>query len=429
MEEKFDAIVVGAGPAGCSCAYRLARAGLQVLIVERGKVAGAKNMWGGALYGPALRELLPNFWEEAPFERYITRRKISALSEDAAVTLELTTPESGQVPHNGITLLRSKFDRWLAAEVEKVGAIVATGLQADDLVWDEEQVVGVVAGGDAVRGDVVIACDGVNSILAQKAGLRGELKSRDIKQGVKEVLELPRDQLEQRFGVSGDDGVAWEFVGSFTGGIPGGGFIYTNKDTLSVGIVAHLGALAEEQVKADDLLEDFKKHPVVTDLISGGNLVEYSAHLLPISGIAMMPKLYGNGLLVAGDAAGLVAGTGLILEGANFAIASGVAAAETIVRARQEGDFSNKSLRYYQKLLEQSFVLRDLKTFRRAPHFLENARIYSVYPKLVCDLASRVLMNDGAPRKRFGQLVRELTKGKVSLWQIGSDLIRGARAI
>ncbi len=429
MKQRFDAIVVGAGPAGCACGYKLAEAGLEVLVVERGKFAGAKNMWGGAFYGPTLTELLPDFWEEAPIERYIAHHKLSLLTKDACLSAEFTTDKFNRPPYNGFTLLRSKFDRWFASKVEQKGAIVAVGLQADALLRDGNQIVGIKAGGDELPADVVIACDGVNSTLAQEAGLRGEISPRDVKQGVKEIIELPRETIEQRFNLSGDEGIAWEFIGSCTEGLPGGTFIYTNKESLSVGIVVQLNALVEKEIKANDLLDGFKGHPAVANFLDGGKLVEYSAHLIPVSGVDMMPALHTDGFLAAGDAAAFVVGTGLILEGANFAIASGVSAAETVIRAKKRKDFSAKSLSHYQELLEQSFVLKDLKTYRKAHHFLENPRIYSSYPELACDLAEKVFTNDGKPRKKVWQLLREAMKGRVSLRQIASDLIRGKRAL
>jgi electron transfer flavoprotein-quinone oxidoreductase len=187
--------------------------------------------------------------------------------------------------------------------------------------------------------------------------------------------------------------------------------------------------LVEKQIKANDLLEDFKRHPAVAGLLEGGKLVEYSAHLLPVSGMNMMPRLYTDGLLVTGDAAALVLGTGLILEGANFAVASGVAAAEATIKAKQTGDFSAGSLAHYRELLEQSFVLKDLKTFSKAPHFMEKSRIYSTYPELACNLAKGLFTSDGKPRKKAWQLFREASRGKISLWQMALDLMQGKEAI
>jgi electron transfer flavoprotein-quinone oxidoreductase len=201
VEEKFDAIVVGAGPAGSACGYTLAKAGLNTLVVERGKFPGAKNMWGGAYYGPLLYELFPNFWEEAPVERYIKRRKFSFLTEDSALSVDFATTKFDNPPYNGFSILRAKFDRWLASKAEQAGAIVASGLQADDLLWEGSKVSGIKAGGDDLPANVVVACDGANSILSEKAGLRGNLSPKDMKQGVKEVILLPRKR-GHRLGVS-----------------------------------------------------------------------------------------------------------------------------------------------------------------------------------------------------------------------------------
>ena len=430
MGQEFDAIVVGAGPAGCACGYSLAREGLDVLVVERGAFAGAKNAWGGAFYGPVLNRLLPNFWEEAPVERPVSRHKYSLLSGESCLSVDYTTPKFNRPPYNGFIMFRAKFDNWFASKAQQAGAIVATGLQADDLLWDGSKVSGVKAGGDELPSRVVIACDGVNSMLAQKVGLRGELLPGDVKQGVKEVLQFPPGVVEQRFNLSDGGGVDWEFIGDCTRGLPGGAFIYTNKDSLSVGVVVGLSSLIEKGIRADDLLEDFKKHPATAGLVEGGELVEYSAHLIPVSGIAMMPsRLYADGFLVAGDAAALVLGTGLALEGANFAVASGMAAARTVIKAKKESDFSAKSLSFYQELLEKDFVMQDLKTHQRAPHFLENTRIYNAYPKLACDLADRVFTSDGSPRKRTWELLTEEMKGNISFWQIARDLMQARKAL
>jgi electron transfer flavoprotein-quinone oxidoreductase len=429
VNQRFDAIVVGAGPAGCACGLILAKAGLETLIVERGKFAGAKNMWGGALYGPSLNELVPGFWEEAPIERFILHHRYSLLTEEASLSTEFTTKKFGKSPYNGFSLLRSKFDRWFASKAEQAGAVVAASLEAEDLLWEGKAVAGIKAGGDELPASVVVACDGVNSLLAEKAGLRGRLSSRDMKQGVKEVLQLPRQLIEQRFNLRREEGIAWEFIGSFTRGIPGGAFIYTNKESLSIGVVVQLNALVEKKVSANDLLEDFKRHPAVENILADGKLVEYSAHLIPVGGKTMMPKLYKDGFLVAGDAAAVTLTTGLALEGANFSIASGKAAAETVIRAKQRGDYSEKSLSYYLELLKKSFVLKDIETFKRAPRLLENPRLYCQYPELVCDLAERIFTSDSKPREKLWKLFRDSQKKRVSFWRIIRDFFQIKRSI
>ncbi|MDH4217503.1 MAG: FAD-dependent monooxygenase [Candidatus Aminicenantes bacterium] len=429
MNQRFDAIVVGAGPAGCACGLILAKAGLETLIVERGKFAGAKNMWGGALYGPSLNELVPGFWQEAPVERYIQRHRYSLLTEETSLSTEFTSKKFGKPPYNGFSVLRSKFDRWFASKAEQAGAVVATGLEAEDLLWEGNAVTGIKAGGDELPASVVVACDGVNSLLAEKGGLRGKLSARDIKQGVKEVIQLPRQLIDQRFNLRGEEGIAWEFIGSFTRGIPGGAFIYTNKESLSIGVVVQLSALTERKVSANDLLEDFKRHPVVKNMLADGKLVEYSAHLIPVGGKAMMPTLYTDGFLVAGDAAAFTLTTGLVLEGANFAIASGKAAAETVIRAKQRGDFSEKSISFYSEILQKSFVLKDMETFKRSPLLLENPRFYRQYPELVCDLVEKMFTSDGKPRKKLWKLFRDSQKKRVSFWRMIRDFFQMKRSI
>ena len=429
MKQHFDAIVVGAGPAGCACGLTLARAGLQTLIVERGKFAGAKNMWGGVFYGPLLHQLFPRFWEEAPVERYIIRHRLSILTQEAALSAEFVSKKFGEKPYNGFSLLRAKFDRWFAGQAQQAGAIVAAGLQADDLLWDGNRIAGIRAGGDELPASVVVACDGANSLLAEKAGLRKKPSPKEMKQGVKEVLQMPRPLLEQRFNLSGQEGLAWEFIGSFTQGIPGGAFLYTNKDSISVGVVTQLSALKEKKIEAHRILEDFKRQPEVSKYLADGKLVEYSAHLIPTAGRAMMPELCSDGFLVAGDAAALCLVTGLTLEGGNFALASGMAAAQTVIQAKEKNDFSKHLLASYTRRLKQSFVLKDMETFRKAPKFLENPRIYSQYPGLACDLAEKIFTSDGRPRERIWKQLKHSMGGRVSLMQIAGDLRKMKRAL
>lgn len=427
--EKFDAIVVGAGPAGCSCAYVMVKAGLKVLVFERGKYAGSKNMWGGAFFGPQINDLFPNFWEDAPVERFVTSHVIYFLSEKGSFSINYKSARFGLPPYNGFILLRAKFDQWFTKKAEKAGAIVATGLKVDDLIIEDGKVRGVRVGKELFSSDVVIVAEGANAILTGKAGLSKEIYPRDMKQGVKEIIQLPQGVIEERFNLKGDEGVAMEFVGLPTQHLPGGGFLYTNKDTISIGVVAQLSAIAEKRIGTPVLLEEFKRHPDIEVLIKGGQTVEYSAHLIPVSGIRMMPRLYGNGLLISGDAAGLLLGTGLILEGANFAVASGMAAGEIVKMAKEKGDYSSKTLSCYEGLLRNGFVMKDLFTFREASHFLENERIYRLYPELACEIAEKIFANNGQPRKRTFQMIKETVREKVSLCQIFQDFMKARKAI
>lgn len=424
--DKFNAIVVGAGPAGCAAAYKLASQGLNVLVFERGQYPGAKNMWGGAFFGPIMKELFPNFLDEAPIERLVSRHIISFLTEQESLSIDFKSKSTET--HYGFTILRAKFDQWLASKAEQAGAIIASGLAADDLVMDGNTVKGVRAGNDEFMSNVVVLADGVNSLLALKRGFRKEFTPHDIKQGVKEVIRLPKEVIEERFNLRGNEGVILECIGACTRGLPGGGFLYTNKDSISIGVVVQLSEVLQNKVKASDLIEEFKRHPTIAPLIDKGEIVEYSAHLIPVSGVKMMPPLYTDGLLIAGDAAAMVLGTGLILEGANFAMASGIAAAETIIKAHGKGEFSKVVLSHYKDLLKKRFVIEDMKTFRKAPEFLENKRIYQVYPKMACEAIGELFKNDGNPRVNSWKTLLKVIKENISPLQLISDAVK-ARTI
>ncbi|MDO8671900.1 MAG: FAD-dependent oxidoreductase [Dehalococcoidia bacterium] len=430
MDEKFDAIVVGSGPAGCAAAYVMAKAGLNVLMIERGTVPGAKNIIGGVLYSKVLNDLFPNFWEEGPVERYINRRIISFVTEDSSVSMDFKSGKFSRPPYNGFTVLRAKFDKWFVEKAEEAGVMFVPGMLVDDLLWAGDKVAGIKVGGDEMPADVVIAADGANSILAQKAKLRGELQAHHVATGVKEVIELPRGVIEERFGLSGDEGMANEYTGWCTQGVAGGAFLYTNKESLSLGLVCNIAALRKSGKRPADMIEEFKQHPAIRNLVRGGEVVEYSAHLIPEGGLEMQPKLCTNGMLVVGDAAGFVCLTGLTLEGANFAISSGIAAAETVKLAKERGDFSAASLSHYESLLNESFVLQDFKTYKGAPQFLENQRMFDAYPNLVASIAESIFNVDGQPKKKMSKVMREaLKRSKVSYLDLLKDGLQGVRAL
>jgi electron transfer flavoprotein-quinone oxidoreductase len=432
MPEKFDVVIVGAGPAGCTAAIVLARAGMKVAVFERGDRPGAKNMFGGALYyTAALDELLPDFWQQAPIERRVTRHVLTFLTGDSSFSVTSADGGSGNTPFNAVTLLRAKFDSWYAGKAEESGALLIPGTVIDDLVWDGDKVAGVVARRDEgeVLADVVIAADGANSLLAKKAGLRQEFDKSHFAVAAKEVLALPAGTIEARFGLSEGEGLAQSFVGECTRGLAGGAFLYTNKSSLSLGMVVRLDSLREKRVSIVNLLDDFKDNPCIKPSIKDAVLKEYSGHLIPEAGMNMVPELCGHGVLVAGDAAGFLVSTGLTLQGMNFAIASGYAAAQAVIEAGRKGDFSRKGLSGYKNLLEDSFVLKDLKTFRYAPGFQENPRIYGLYPSLVCGISRRIFRVDGLPKKKILSLARQEMKGKISLWRLAKDIIQAGRAL
>ena len=421
MSEKFDAIIVGAGPGGCAAAYSLAKMGLSVLIVERGKYPGAKNVMGGRMYAHALNRLIPEFWKEAPVERMVTREKLTLLCNKASVTIDFQDEEL-LVPPNSFTLLRAKFDQWFANRVVEAGATLVSNIKVDDLLWKEKQVAGIVAGTDKIEANMVIAADGAVSLISEKAGLK-RFEVKQFALGMKEIIELPEKTIEDRFNLSGGEGAAQLFVGQCTKEIPGGGFVYTNRTSLSVGIVVYIDRLIEKKIDSHEILREFNQNPAVAKLIEGGKILEYSAHVIPETSRS---GLFTDGMLVVGDAGGLVVNSGITLRGMDMAIASGAAAAEAVKNAIEKNDFSKECLSYYEDLLKNDFVLKDITTFKKAPEFLQNERLYTLYPEIACRLFHRLASVEGPKRRAFDELLEETKGNKMKMIL---DMIKGMRSI
>ncbi len=424
--ETFDVAVVGAGPAGSSAAYSLAKRGYEVLLVERANVPGQKNMFGGRIYAYPLKRLLGKDWKKAPVERFVTRENMVFLDEDSAVTLQYDSPRAPGSPPPSFTALRGGFDRWLAERAEEAGAMLITGIKVDELWRENGFVKGLVAGRDRVEADMVIAADGALSLMAKSAGLRGEISPSEVSVGVKETVELSEKTINERFNLTEEEGAAYVFAGYATNWIPGGGFLYTNRSTLSLGIVAKARDVSLQRQEVHELMEAFKLHPVVQRLIHGGKVIEYSSHLTPDMGLRMMPRVFGNGVVVTGDAAGFLLNNGYTFRGVDLAIASGMAAAEAYDQARQTGDFSAVTLKQYLDRLRENSVLDDLETFRRTPNYLRNPRLYSSYPRLICELMERLYTIDGQPKEKVASALLKEAAGSISIPGAMADLIKGA---
>ncbi len=425
--EKLDAVIVGAGLAGLSAAYILAEAGLQVIVLERGDHAGSKNVTGGRLYLGPVENLLPDLWKEAPFERRIVREGMTFLGEGgAAAQLRVRSDKFNDKSRQSRSLLRSRFDRWFAEKVMGKGAFVIPEKRVDALIKEGEQVVGARCDSEELPADVVILADGVLSLLAEEAGLKGRAEPTYLATGMKELIEIPRELIESRFGLSGDEGEARLFAGSLTRGMFGGGFLYTNLESISLGIVMGVEAMMQQKdpIEIHTLMEEFKTHPEIAPLIDGGKSVEYSAHLIPEGGIEAVSSLYGNGLLIAGDSAGLALNMGITVRGMDMAIASGVMAARTVLRAKEKKDYSKETLSHYEGLLKESFVFRDLATFSRSKEVLNHPRLQGTYPGLICSILEDLFRIDDGEKEKLSRTIWKGIKEKVSFGTFLKDVWR-----
>ncbi|GHD93775.1 protein FixC [Pseudocitrobacter faecalis] len=426
-EDIFDAIIVGAGLAGSVAALVLAREGADVLVIERGNAAGAKNVTGGRIYAHSLERIIPGFAETAPVERRITHEKLAFMTEKGAMTMDYLNADEASASQVSYSVLRSKFDAWLMAQAEEAGAQLITGIRVDNVVQRDGKVVGVEADGDILEANVVILADGVNSLLAEKLGMAKRVDAANVAVGVKELIELPKSVIEDRFQLQGNEGAACLFAGSPTDGLMGGGFLYTNEDTLSLGLVCGLHHLKDAKKSVPQMLEDFKQHPAVAPLIAGGKMVEYSAHVVPEAGMNMQPELIGDGVLIAGDAAGMCMNLGFTIRGMDLAVAAGEAAAKAVLSAKHNNDFSRNGLASYRQHLDNG-PMRDMRMYQRLPAFLDNPRMFTRYPEMVVGVARDLFTIDGSAPVPMRKKILQHAK-KVGFINLMKDGIKGVTVL
>ncbi len=376
-EEKFDAVVVGAGPAGTAAAITMAKAGLQVALLERGSKAGSKNVMGGILYNHYLEEIVGDDWKQAPLERPIIEERRWLMTPEAVIGIDYKNLRSRSRPHS-YSVLRARFDAWFAEQAEKSGAMVVPETVVDRLIKKNDRVVGVGTGrGDDLSAEVVVVCEGIGlgsglleNTVINGSPLRRKLRPNEVAMAVKEIMQLDPGLIEERFNCESGEGCTVECFGDSTMGMSGFMFIYTNRDTLSVGGGALLSEFNQTLRTPNDLMEHFKQHPAVKPLLRGAETVEYLAHLIPEGGYRGIPKVYGPGYLVCGDAAML--SNPVHREGSNLAMESGRLAGETVVHCKEAGDFSESRLAEYRGRLDHSWIMADMKKYDKAVPLLEH---------------------------------------------------------
>jgi electron transfer flavoprotein-quinone oxidoreductase len=422
---KFDAIVVGAGPAGIACAYELAKGGAKVLLLERGEYPGSKNVMGGVLYRKQMEEVIPEFWKEAPLERPVTEQRFMMMDRESAVTVGYKGLEWGREPYNNFTVLRAKFDQWFASKAVEQGAVLVNETVVLECIVENGKVIGVRTDrpdGD-VYADVVVLADGVNSLLSKSLGFHRELRPDEVALATMEIIKLDKKIIEERFNLEENQGCTIELFGDATKGILGTGFLYTNKDTISIGVGTLLSGMIQQRLKPYELLEYVKNHPMIRPYIQGGEPQEYLAHLIPEGGYNSLPKMTADGVIVVGDAAQLV--NAIHREGSNMAMHSGCLAAETILEAMEIGDFTERTLdRYRQKLLK-GFVGQDLKKYKDATHhFSKFPQYFEKYIPLLNKSASQMFTVDGSSKWEKQRKIFREVGSPVEKMKLARDVIR-----
>lgn len=436
-ERDFDIIVVGAGCAGATAAYVAAKLGKSVLVVERGESPGVKNMTGGRIYAHSLRSLFADFEgdhfdldADNPFERKVTHERICLLDSDSAMTIDYTSDKLGETANDSYVVLATKLDQWLCDKAEAEGAEMIFGIPVEELIKDGAGcVIGVRAGEDEITGQVVILAEGQNSLLAERCLGHARPKTNEMAVGIKEVFELPAKEIEARFLCQPGEGAAQLWVGDCTHGNVGGGFMYTNKDSISLGLVATIKELSESDTTIYQCLEDFKAHPAIAPIIEGAEMVEHSGHMVSEGGANMVPQLAHDGVLVAGDAAMLCMNLGYQVRGMDLAISSGRYAAEAACAAIDSQDTSVEGLRGYRMLMEDSYVLSDLNTFKQWPATMEGwEHMFTDYPKMVGEIFDSIFVVDGTPAKPLAKRIVPIVK-KRGVFKLFGEVRKAVKAL
>jgi len=432
IQEKFDAIVVGAGPSGNAAAYVMAREGLNVLQIERGEYSGSKNVQGAILYSDALEKIIPDFRDEAPLERHVIEQRMWMMDDASHSGMHYRSNDFNEEKPNRYTILRAQFDKWFSSKVKEAGALVLCETTVTELVKDlTGKVIGVRTDrqGSPIFANVVILAEGVNGLVGQRSGLRGEVSAETVALAVKEMHFLPRETIEARFNLKGNEGVVIEAMGTITKGMTGTGFLYTNEESISVGIGCIVSDFAGSQVTPNELLEAFKKHPSIAPLLEGAEVKEYAAHLIPEGGYKAIPQLTGDGWIVVGDAGQFV--NAVHREGSNLAMTTGRIAAETVVAlTRKREDMTAAALKDYEHRLGQTFVMKDLKKYKGIPELLHKNKgtFFGTYPRLISDAMQTWFRVDGLDKKSKENAIFRNFRQSRTMWGMVGDAFRLVRA-
>jgi len=276
--ERYDVAIIGGGSAGLAALKQLSNLNKQAILIEAGKKAGSKNLSGGILYSKKpkhgttynVEDVYPEFLQDTPVERRITQYMLHATYRDKVFTMNLTAAHEYQA-NFGYSVLLNKLNGWFAKQAsesaERQGGGIVSGVHVRSISWQDEKTVIETDELKPFEAKAVIAADGVNSEVAEITGARAKFTPEQLYQGVKVIVKLPEGIIEQRFGIGPDEGAAHLFAGDITLNHIGGGFLYTNLDTLSVGAVYHYDSLIDRPSEPYTLVNALLKNPLVAEFI------------------------------------------------------------------------------------------------------------------------------------------------------------------
>jgi len=376
-----DVLIVGGGPCGMSAALRLAqlqKAGggepLSIAVLEKAPDAGAHMLSGAVLDPSALRDLVPDFQQRgAPLATEVHQDRVYFLTRGAKLAFPLTPPPLRN--HGNYIISLNRFVKWLGSLVEAEGIDVFTGFPAVELLFEGDRVVGVRTGdrgigrhgevksnfepGVDVRAKVTILADGVRGnltkALVRRLGLAEGRAPQQYAIGIKELWEVPNDRVPAGTVIHtmGYPMRMEEFGGGFLYGMPGG--------LVSVGFVSGLD-YPDPMFDPHVAFQHFKRHTLVSSLLTGGQMVRYGAKAIPEGGWHTIPRVHAAGVLIAGDAGGFL--NSLRFKGIHLAMRTGMLAAETAFEAVRKADLSSAALSAYQARIDASDVRRELYPVR-----------------------------------------------------------------